>query len=389
MGQELSSQQSSYRQIKKISQNRPVTGWKFSSDENVAVSDNYLSFYENGSFREVPLANDVVRTVFSKNVHFYATVSLNPRDGKLRQEKELSVTAFNSDAKTLYSIKRPFYYDRSLPSVTVSGADGSLILGENDTGQLWFYDNQGELQNHLILFPESSYDLEKTLQVAVAEDGSNVAVLASKRASSPAGAPVSNSDSEPHLFLFNRRGREIWRQALAEQSSSALAISPDGKYIAVGNFTIAVNGQLSKKTLIYDWQGQLIGSVELLFKHAAFSPDSRFLLLAENRKISFVDLSQGKELWNTQIPSGGRMVAAAAVSSDGKRTALLVAENHWEERNFRYVYPDIQVFDQSGKLIQTLNPENQSFIQPALYMSADGREISAGFKSSLQIFKEK
>jgi hypothetical protein len=389
MGQELSAQNISYVKIEDISNIRQSVSWKISSDQTVAISDSYLSFYANGTVREVPLADDIIKTVFSKYAHFYVTVSLNPQEGELVQEKELSVTVFNSDTKVLYTVQRPFSYDRSLPSVIVSGIDGSLILGENDTGQLWFYDHQGELLNHLILFPESSYDLEKTLHVAIAEEGSAVAILASKRASSPAGAPVPNSDSEPHLFLFDGEGREIWQQALPEQSSSVLAISPDGKYIAVSNFTITVNGQLSKKTLIYDLQGQVIGSVDLLFKQAAFSPDSRFLLLAENRKISFVDLPQKKELWNAQIPSKSRMVAAAAVSSDGKRTALLVAENHWDGRNFRYESPEIKVYDQPGKLIQTLNPENQSFIQPALLFSADGRKITAGFESSLQIFEEK
>ncbi len=388
-GQEASAGNISYQKIESITSIRLAVAWKFAADKTVAVTDDGLRFYENGAVRDISLPADLIRTVFSKNARFYATVSLNPLKGELLQEKELSVTVYTSEAKKLYTIKRTFYYDRSLPSVNIAVSDGALILGENDSGELWFYNSRGELLNQVVLFPESSYDLEKTLQVDISGDGSTVAVLAGKRGSSPAGSAAPNSDSEPHLILFNLQGNEIWRRALPEESSSALAISPDGQFTAVNNFTITMDGKLSKKTIVFNSRGQKTGSAGLLFKHAAFSPDSKFLVVAENWKISFIDLSKGIELWNGRISPKSSMVAALAVSAAGKRTVLLVAENRWDGHNFVYESPVIQVYDQQGELLQNINVPGESFIQPSLQISTDGLEIRAGFENSFEIFREK
>ncbi|RQW00516.1 MAG: hypothetical protein EH225_10360 [Calditrichaeota bacterium] len=328
-----------------------------------------------------------MRTVFSDNAEFFAIISLNPLKSIERIDRELTISVYDQKLQSLYRLKRTLYYDRSLPLAELSAIDGSLVLGENDTGDLYFYNHTGQLLRQVSLFPDADYDLEKVLYADFSADGGNMAVVAAKRGNSPRGSSAPNSDSESHIFLFNTDGEEQWRKRLPEQSTSGVVISPDGQYMAAACYTIAMDGILTQKTVIFDNRGSQQGETDLMFKRARFSPHSDLLILADNQHVRLVNIPAATVMWNKTYPRQEGMITALDVTSGGYRSVLLTAQNDWTGNFFIFRKPSLIIVDKSGNIVHTQSFLDREFIEPALLLSEDSGEVSIGFENALQIFR--
>lgn len=368
-----------------------VIQWYMFPDKQIAITSREIILYQKGGFQTIPLPPQYLKTIFSRNGRFVALVTLNPRESVEAIDRELTISVFSisEPSRELYHIKRKVYFDRVLPSFSVIGDNGSVIVGESDTGQIWFYDQSGNLVSQVVLFPDAEYDLEKILDMDVNEDGSRIVVVAGKRGGSPAGSDAVNPSAEPHLFCFTRQGMEIWRKTLPDLNSNRVAISPDGQFIVANSFSIFVNGRLNKKTLIFNSEGAPIFTTDILFKHARFSPDSRYVLLAENNQLQLVDTKQEKLMWKQKISRQDGIFIDGAVSGSNGISAVLIAKISWENDQFISRNPQVVLFNLKGQSLQRIEYTGQKALKPGLGLGGETESLLVGLGNSYQIFQIK
>jgi hypothetical protein len=263
------------------------------------------------------------------------------------------------------------------------------IIGQNTTGEILFYDSNGSLLRKVALFSDAEYDLERILQIDLSRDGTTAAMVAGKRGASPAGSDAPRPSADPYLFLFSLNGEELLRKPLPDSNTSAAAISDNSQYIAASSYTIAIEGDITKRTIIFDNTGGEIGQVDMLFKLARFSSDSKFLILADNNTAKVVSLTNGMTVWSHTIPKREGMISAADISNKGEIAVLLIAENEFRDGTFIYTNPRLIVLNSNGASLQELEMSDQEFETPALNLSDGSTKIFVGFKNAYQIYQVK
>ena len=366
-----------------------VNSWFLSASQQTALTPDQMLFLENSRVEIFPHPQQYLKTSFSKNGKFFAIQILNPRETVEKIDRELMISIYSDLKKESYRLIRNVFYDHSFPSVTISGADGSLVLGENDSGELWFYDKNGTLIRQVVLFPDAEYDLEKVLDVDMCDDGSRIAVIAGKRVGSPAGSNAVNPSAEPHLFLFTGDGKELWRKALPDLNSNGVAISPDGRIIVANSYTISVEGKLIKRTLIFREDGNILNETDILFKQDRFSKDSKYLLLASNQELQMVDLTAGNVIWSQKISRKDRMIVDLDIADGGKQVAILLAVNEWADSQFVYRQPVITIYDNRGEEIQKLTFADEPSSRPAIRFTNQDKNFMVGLGNTLYLYQKK
>ena len=372
---------------------RPVKSWLFSKRiektglPSVAVQDKQIKWISDVESKSLDLPKGYLRTVFSKGGNYFGIISLIESLKTSNRNKILQVEIYTSTGEKLYSQSRNQYYDDSIPSVIISDLDGSIIMGQNSIGKLWFYHQDGELSREVELFVEASFDLERVLHLDLSEDGASLAVVASKRGASQLGSKAPNPSGVPHLFLFTRSGDEVWRKALPEFNTSATAISEHGDFLIANSYTVDMRGNIKKTTSLFDNHGETVASFDLLFKYAHFSPDSEFLILAENTKARMVELSTGRTVWSHDISRKQGMITAVRLASNAAVAVLLVAKNEFKKGAFVFTNSRLEVFDRFGALHQEIAIKDETFKKPVLKLSPDHQHIVVGFESSYHIYE--
>jgi len=363
--------------------------WFITASQQATLSATQIVFLKNGETAEFLLPPQYFKTSFSNNGRFFAIQTLAPRESVEKIDRDLTITVYSDEMRELYRLNRKVYYDHTFPAVAVSGDDGSVVLGESDSGVVWFSDGNGNLLKEVVLFPDVDYDLERTLEIDLSDDGSQVAVIASKRGGSPAGSNAPNPDSESHLFLFTREGKELWRKALPEFNSSEVAISPDGQSIVTNSYTISTDGKLAKRAIIFSQKGNIFCQTDLLFKQARFSGDSKFLLLANNQELQLLDLINGKLRWSQKISGQTGMMVDLDISEGGEQVAVLVATNDWDGRQFIYRLPVVTIYDSQGIEIQKFSFSVETYGKPILRFTDHDKNLMIGLGNTLYSYQKK
>ena len=263
-----------FKEVKKENLSQSVRSWYMSENREIGQSSSHLILREDNTWQPERLPDNHLYTLFSRQGDFFAQVTLNPREFVDHIDRELTISVFSSDWEKQFNVNRGVADHRSIPEIIISDRDGSPILGESDIGKLWFFNSQGVPVKQIELFRDYSIDLERILKIDVTENGSRIAVLATKRGSAPEGSGAMNPDADPHLFLFDSQGEELWRIELPLYSASALNISPDGSKILVNNYTVMQSGEIARKSMVFNNRGELILETDLLYKIAHFTSDS-------------------------------------------------------------------------------------------------------------------
>jgi hypothetical protein len=365
-----------------------VTSWFFSASQQRALTPDQMLSLADSRVDVFPHPPRFLKTSFSKNGRFFAIQTLNPRETVEKVDRELTISIYSDLKKESYRLVRTVYYDHSFPSLTISGSDGSMVLGENDSGELWFYDENGELIRQVMLFPEAEYDLEKVLDLDMSEDGSRIAVVAGKRGGSPIGSNAINPSAEPHLFFFTGDGQELWRKLLPDYNSTEVAISSNGQVIVANSFTISVEGKLNKRTLVFRQNGDIITEADMLFKQARFSEDTEYLLLASNQELQMVDLIAGKVMWSQKVLRKEGMIVDLDIADGGKQVAVLLAINEWNGSQFVYRQPLITIYDDRGEKIQKLTFADESSSKPAIHFINQDKNLLVGLGNTLYQYQK-
>lgn len=381
-GQQFSSENALFTLQKEEKIVSTVTKWHLFEEQSIAEFKDGWQISEEGPHYQ---GTNYLNSIYSQNGNYIVRLQLNPRESQDPIDRQLTITVLNSKQQMLYTLQRNQYFDRTLPVVAVSDRDGALVLGESDSGILWFYDSRGTLRNQVSLFPDADYDLERILDIQMAEEETSLAVLASIQGPGQVGSDAKNSDSEPYLMLFDVSGREIWRRGLPAKSVSALYFSPDGQNILINSFAVDISGHVSKNALIFDETGQKILETEMLYKYASFSSDAGYLIMADNQQIRVFNLDQRKLIWQKNLERGKDMITAVKISDGGKTSVILTGSNTWDGSRFIFRGAKITIFDMLGKLSQELYFPEKSFQNPALWLSPQGNLLKVGFTDSYQL----
>ncbi|MFQ5706454.1 MAG: hypothetical protein ACE5HO_03345 [bacterium] len=375
---------------------QPVKSWLFPPRAAepgfaaVAVQQEQIRWFNGAPPKKLSLPAGYLSTVFSEHGRQFAVVSLRQTEKAGNGDKFLRLELYDSaTTEKLYSLNQKQYFDDSLPVVVVSNQKGLVILGRNSTGTLRFYGQHGVLNKEVTLFPGAAYDLERSLYLDLSEDGTLLAVGASKRGGAPWGAEAPNPSGEPYLFLFTPFGEQLWSAPLPGFNTAATAISAHGEVIVANCYTVDQQGQVNKQSLLFSQDGKRTGSFDLLFKYAAFSPDAKYVLLAENNAATLVQSASGQIVWTERLPRSQGMIAAIGLSNAGEYAALLMAKNQFQQGVFLFTKPRVKVVDRAGQLQQEIDLEGESFEKPVLELSADHRHLVVGFGNSYRIYGSK
>ncbi|MFQ5604494.1 MAG: hypothetical protein ACE5HS_14585, partial [bacterium] len=254
------------------------------------------------------------------------------------------------------------------------------------TGKLWFYNNRGRLTQEVTLFPQAEYDLERSQHLALSADGSALTVAASNRSSVP-GSENAATVQEAQVFLFRANGERLWRSILPENRTALTALSTDGKFTAVGCYNSDDPANIKKRTLLFDGAGQRIGEAKILFIMAAFSPDSKYLILADNHAVEMLELASGQTLWTQNLNRQHGRLTAVALSNAADFAIALIAKSHFKANTFVFSEPRLRVYSRTGTMVQEISFAGEEFATSALTLSDDARALAIGFKNSYYLFE--
>ncbi len=185
---------------------------------------------------------------------------------------------------------------------TASSADGSLVVAGSRDSNAYAFDHSGKRL--------WSYDTANAVTaVAVSPDG--------------AYAAVASADST--LTLLTRAGRVLWK-ITASGPLGAVALSLGANGVAYGvNNTSAINKDLHLYLL--DRRGRQLWSEPLTGspRSAAITPDGRYVVVgADDDSVTLFD-GAGKQLWQQ---GGSDIVEGVAIARDGSRVVAGSDDHH-------------------------------------------------------------
>ena len=347
----------------------------------LALKGDGIQIFQPTRTLELPLPDHFLDLIVSRQGRYFAVFSLVSGSKSPRSDKTLTATVYSAEGEELYRVRRLVYYDEPLPARVVSDLGGMLILGQSATGQLDFYSETGSLVKQVLLFRDAQFDLERLLQLAVSADGRSVAVLASKRGASPLDSGAPDPSGEPHLFLFDAGGNELWRMPLMQTTPQNLAISPDGRLVVASSYSSYQKSPIQKNTVIVRADGKKLGETDFLFRHADFAQEAGTVLLADRSEARLIAPDRARVLWKVRYPRKSGIIAAAAVQPDARRAFVLTAANRFEAGRFVFAQPVLHVLDAQGVQRQEIPFPKENFLAPALYVR--GNQAILGFSHSL------
>jgi len=331
--------------------------------------------------KSIPLGPGFVDLITSRLGKYFAVFSLLPGKKTQRGGKILQVQVYSADGQLLYRIQKQQAYDDPIPARVLSDRGGALILGESATGRLIFYGPAGQRLHQVVLFPDTQYDLERLLQLAVSEDGSTVAVLASKRGPSPVDSNAPHPSGEPAVFLLDGNGNRLWQAPLRQAAPQNLALSPSGDFVFASSYSSYTGGRLEKSTTLFRRNGSVVRTLPFLFRHADFSSAANVALLADRSVTRLLELSTGELRWQVRYPHKTGMVVAARISPKADQVFVLTARNVFDNDRFIFQQPVLHVLNSGGTQLQELPFPQEKFLSPALEIR-DAR-IFLGFRNRL------
>ncbi len=322
-------------------------------------------------------------SVPSRLGNYFAVVS---QQSAGHTEKSMSIQVFSQQGRLQYEIAWNQHFDESHPLLLLSDSDGALMMGQAASGRISFYDNAGQPLHHEDLFPDAFYDLERILAGDIASDG-QIILLAGKRGASPADAPVADPSAEPELLRYLPDGTLLWRRKLPENNAASVAISDDGEYIHAATYTVDMRGNVRKRSSLLARDGIEIASANILPKQQRFSPDSKFLLLAENQRVQLLSTQSGTKLWQQKIERKDGMVAAVSLADNAALAALFCASNTFSDGEFVFAQPHIKLLDAAGKLQDELIFADETAVNPAVQLNGAGTELFIGFRHAYYTYE--
>lgn len=164
---------------------------------------------------------------------------------------------------------------------------------------------------------------------------------------------VVSVSEDRYMRVIDAKTGEVVREILRGNGMDSLSLSPDGRFMAVGEeATVDEDGRSSAPVVLYDttsWEEGLEVDHKVVANEIDFHPDgSRFVVVGHNL-FRMYDTGTGKVLFETDLIENGRWgpkarFICAKFSPDGKH--ILVGGNGGQMYFFR---------TRDGKLVRTVN----------------------------------
>jgi hypothetical protein len=245
----------------------------------------------------------------SRGGNYYAVVTREGGAKQFPEQNRWSATIFHRSGKERYTLDQKVPYDVQFPALYLSDEDGRAIVIGSFEARVEFYDGRGNLVR--VLQPSASAEptYERVIKCSVA--GDRAAFLVS-------------SPDKPHaeVFVTGLDGTEIWRRTMPEKTAGEVFLSSDGTYLLAGCHSS--DREIVMSTLLFDQSGNLVRTLDILFRYADIAPKRNMLVLSDRNLVILesLDGSTDRLSWSTarteEIVTGIRIVdghVAASVES--------------------------------------------------------------------------
>jgi hypothetical protein len=238
----------------------------------------------------------------------YSLTFRNSGGARDAQESNTFRATVMKDGTELSSFERVLPYDVPFPAAYIHPVTGTVVLSFIFDGFVEVYTASGKKLWEQQFFKEIGPNYERTITTALGT--ASVVFLSSD---------VTLPNATVRKFSLN--GALAWEAELPYPMGNEIALSPDEQFVAAGSY-LYQDGAVKNSTVLFSGTGKEAASYDILFKHAAFSEDGRFLSLSTGRAVSVISL-ETKEITVTN----GRVTDGLITGLIWKKGSLIVQES--------------------------------------------------------------
>lgn len=252
--------------------------------------------------------------------------------------------------ETAYTIERTIPFDVPFPLISFNRETGMTVLRYVFDGFVEVYHSSGKKVWDHAFFKEEAPNYERTIGAAIGKWSLYFLVSDSYR-------------EKAQVYQFAPDGVLRWTAALPHQNAYEIAVSANEETIIAGSY-LALEDEVRQSAAIMNYRGQIEGSVDILFRQAAFSDDGGFIALRSEREAVIVSRATKQELARTAKITGG--IITDMIWSENN---LLVQESNVVTPNdgrFYYADPTMITYSTDLKTIATKKFEGLKFNESEL-----------------------
>ena len=323
----------------------------------------------------------------SKGGNFVGIQELSDPGEESGGPRSLIFTLFDKEGEKLWSHRQSLGGDEPVPSFYLSDLGGVVVVKPLES-MFTFLDERGSPHREFRLFAEAATEMERPIACSFSTDGNRLVVNALRQYARPGTELSPRMAGQSFLALFDARGQELWRRELEGEISDRVDISPNGQMIAAGAYSVRGLDSVERATYLYNGEGKLLHSLDFSFRHAAFSSDGQFLLLAQKSSLHLVETRTGRVLWRKSLPQEAGQVRALDLSPQGNLTLAMAAVGSYQGFQFVYHSPRIFLFDDQGRQVWQEDFVQDTFLQPLARFQEDGSGVLLAFQKRYLIYAQ-
>jgi hypothetical protein len=327
------------------------------------------------------------RMVQSRNGAYLGIQRMSESSDPGETARAISFTLYDNRGEKLWSLTDPLDADEPVPSWYISNR-GRAVSVSPTASRLRFMGPGGAVEQKVVLFPDSSPEMERPIACAFSDDGERLAVSGLHHYPRPGDEMTPRQRGESYLVLLTENGKELWRRPLEEEIPGPVAISGDGKTIAAVAFSVRGEDLTDMRTHIYNDEGRLLGSVDMAFRLAAFSSDGARLLLSRKSDLRLVDTADGKTIWEERLATEHGQIRAVDLSSDGALALAVAAPSRYQDGGFHFTPVHAVLYGHRGQSIWSQSFADEIPDRPLARLYPDGSGFTLALRNRYLTYEQ-
>ncbi|GBF36882.1 DUF5711 family protein [Methanofervidicoccus abyssi] len=231
-------------------------------------------------------------------------------------------------------------------SVSITPDGNYIVAGGNG---IYLFNNNGDL------LWKYEKDLVYISSVSITPDGKYIVAGVGDTISGGAIGHINNG-----IYLFNNNGNLLWRYQ-PEDDVTSVAITPDGKYIAIGS------GGFNDNIYLFNNNGDELWKYktdEYWVNSVSITPDGNYIVAGSEDKNVYLFNREGRLLWKYET---GNLVWSVSITPDGN----YIVAGSWDG--------NVYLFNKEGRLLWKY--ETGGAVE-SVSITPDGNYIVAGSNDS-------
>ncbi|MDZ7309660.1 MAG: hypothetical protein ONB45_00090 [candidate division KSB1 bacterium] len=318
----------------------------------------------------------------SSDASTIATLEKIIKAGEREGETTLALRWFDREGRPQGNYIFSQHSDDPLPQFLFDTAGSNLLVVQPAIARLIFLNRSGQVTREQQLFSDAPYSLERPFLLAASAEAF---VVLSQPAPSTTGKLVA-----PVLCRFSVAGDELWRRELAPGTAGALAISDDGRWLVAARYAVvsdegAHSPRVESTVSFFNHRGDLLVTVNGLFRQALFAKNGARALLMDRRQLRMVSLPSGKLQWQINLSRKTEMLVDIAATAGLDKIFALAGASVFKDNRFLFENNRLLGFNGQGKQ-QFATSLKQALSSPKLLVSEDGQKLVLAAEGLLQNF---